>query len=327
LPLREGLPLDQYKFPLFYSQPLSKMRTLSLQASRGCPYKCSFCQTPVVWGNRWVNKNAVAAVDEVEYLVDTYDVNTIWFRDEEFTIQPKWVMKICKEIMKRGLHKRITWGSFARVDDMSDEWAHCLSDAGYVYGFMGVESGTPNTREKMNKNFKQIEAEKALELFDKYDITSQIGWIIGLPWDTRESIEESFKWLLTLKADFVYFTFVTPFASTALRQQVEEQGLLISDNPDDLSTNKPTIRVPGIPYEELLKIPGELTKRYYLRPQYVMRTARRLLRQPKRIRITAEILREAVLPYWVAKREGKAVLANRAQAGPFIIPDKFCKPA
>jgi anaerobic magnesium-protoporphyrin IX monomethyl ester cyclase len=324
LPLRDGLPLDQYKFPLFYSHPLSKMRSLSMQASRGCPYKCSFCQTPAIWGNRWVNKNAVLVVDEIEGLINKYHINTLWFRDEEFTIRKKWVMEICSELIKRGINKHLSWGSFARVDDITEELAQCLSESGYIYGFLGIETGKAKSREQMNKHFEQNEAEIALNLFEKHGILACIGWILGLPWDTRESIEESFRWLLTLKVDFVYFTFATPFASTALRRQVEEQGLLLASDPDSFSTNKPIIRVPAIPYEELLKIPAELTRRFYFRPQYFWRSLKWHLHDPARLRASAEIGANIISLLWNARRRGKGgILANRIQSAPFIIPEKF----
>ncbi|MEW6775591.1 MAG: radical SAM protein, partial [Bdellovibrionota bacterium] len=116
-PMREGLPVGSYRFPMLYSVPVSRMNTLSVQASRGCPYKCVFCQTPALWSNLWSKRAPVAVVDEIEELVNRYNINTLIFRDEEFTIRPQWVMEICEEMARRGLPKKITWGSFARVDD------------------------------------------------------------------------------------------------------------------------------------------------------------------------------------------------------------------
>ena len=54
-----------------------------------------------IWGSTWANRSAQSVVDEMEHLLDTYDINTLWMRDEEFTIRPKWVMEICEEIVKR----------------------------------------------------------------------------------------------------------------------------------------------------------------------------------------------------------------------------------
>ncbi len=321
-PMREQLPVEQYKFPVMYSHPISRMRTLSMQASRGCPYKCSFCQTPSLWGNIWANRTASDVVDEMEMLADTYNVNTVWMRDEEFTIRKNWVMEIAHEITRRNLQKRVQWGSFCRVDDIDEELVRALKAAGYCYGFMGIETGDTAVRERLKKFYKQEEAERATGLFHKYDITSHVGWIIGFPWDTLEALNASFEWLLTLPVDFVYFTYPTPFASTGLRDDVIKNGLLLTDQDEIYNVKNPVIRTPHIEYETLRRLPHEYMKRFYARPYYVYRLLRRMVKSPYRIWTTTEFIWNFVFRHKQPWPHKKPLIGNNH----FMVPEKYFHP-
>ncbi len=318
-PMRDGLPIDRYKFPVMYSHPISRMRTLSMQASRGCPYKCSYCQTPALWGSIWTNRNASDVVDEMEMLADTYNTNTVWMRDEEFTIRKNWVMDIAREITRRNLQKRVRWGSFCRVDDIDEELMSALKAAGYCYGFMGIETGDPAVRERLKKFYKQEEAERAAALFHKYDITSHVGWIIGFPWDTKEALDKSFDWLLTLPLDFVYFTFPTPFAATGLREEAEKNGLMLSSQDEIYNVKNPVIRTPHIEYEMLRRLPHEYMKKFYLRPSYVLRFMRRLVKSPYRVWTTTEFIYNFVFRYRQPWPHEKPLVGGMK----FHIPDRY----
>ena len=101
-PVRDGLARDRYRYAPLFDVPLSRMRTVSVQASRGCPYTCGFCQTPPLLGRAYVRRDPRAIVDEIEMLVEREGANTLFFRDEEFTLRPDWVLEICAELVRRG---------------------------------------------------------------------------------------------------------------------------------------------------------------------------------------------------------------------------------
>ncbi len=289
-PLREGLPFDRYKWPGAFRVPRSRIRSLSVQASRGCPYKCVFCQTPAVWSSTWAKRTPMDVVDEVEDLIRRYHITTLFFRDEEFTLQPKWVMEICEEMCRRGISEKISWDSFGRVDDVSVELAAAMYRAGCRRLIVGLETagGEGEEAERLNKHYKRQEAESALRICDRQGISIDAGFIIGFPWDTAESIERNFEWICRQPIDNLSIYFAAPFAGTPLRAQVEAEGLLLTDDPDRYNIREPLIRTPKIPLAELEQMPARMRRRYYLRPSYAWRIFRKALREPHGLRAFAE---------------------------------------
>jgi radical SAM superfamily enzyme YgiQ (UPF0313 family) len=289
-PERIGLPIGRYCHAVLLNRPMSQMTTLSIQGSRGCPYKCTFCQTPAIWGNLWRRRDPASIADEIEHLIETYGINSLLFRDEEFTLNKGWVISVAKELTRRGIPRVLEWGSFCRVDDIDRELMEALKEAGYCYGFLGIEAGTPEARERLQKHYKQDEAEKAVRLFHEYDITSHGGWIIGFPWDTREGLERQFQWIRTLPLDIMTMSYAMPFDATAFGREMREQGMLLSDDTDRITLQRPVLRTPLIPTEELTRIRSRFMRRFYFHPHYLARLTRRVFLRPLRLQIFAEFL-------------------------------------
>ncbi|MCW5830728.1 MAG: cobalamin-dependent protein [Deltaproteobacteria bacterium] len=289
-PMREGLPINQFQFHAMLTHPVKKSRFLSVQASRGCPYKCTFCQTPALWGSAWTSRTPESVVDELEHLANNYGVNNVFFRDEEFTVRPRWVVEICNEIVRRGMEKSLRWGSFARVDDMSKELVDTMYAAGSRYMVLGLEATDTERGAKMKKHYDIEEASASLRMIADKGITISGGWIIGFPWDTPESLEKSFQWLLKQPIDMLGVFFVTPFAGTEFRRQVDEQGLLLTDDTDHFNIREATVKTPHIPTKELYRLRQEFTRRYYLRPAYVGHLLKKMYIRPELIRIIPEAI-------------------------------------
>ncbi|MFN7956421.1 MAG: radical SAM protein [bacterium] len=295
LPMRDGLPIERYRFNQFLCTPASRMRTLSVQASRGCPYTCSFCQTPALWGAAWTKRTAANVVDEIEMLLDRHAIDSLFFRDEEFTVRPRWVVEICDELVRRRLPDRLAWGAFCRADEMTDELAHAMSAAGCVYGFLGLESGDAVLRERIQKRYDDDDAERALAAMHGHGILSHAGWIIGFPSDTLESLERSYRWFARLPLDLLTIVFATPFGGTAFRDEVRAAGLLASDDTDLYTTKEPVVRTPAIPLEQLRALPDRFLRRFYLRPRQALRLGSAVLRRRHGARILAETFAREVL--------------------------------
>ena len=322
-PNRTGLPLDRYKYLMLNSQPISRMRTLSVQVSRGCPYECVFCQTPSVWTNLWSKRNPASVVDEIEELVDAHAINTFVFRDEEFTIRGNWVMEICDELVARGLSKKLTWGAFARVDDASEALVSSMARAGCSYVLMGVESSNDAERERTRKIYKNSEAEEAFRLYRKHGVFAQGSWIVGFPWDRVETLDAAFEWLLTLEMDSLAICFATPFHSTALYDLVEKEDLFLTRNPERFTLHEPVIRTPHIPLETLRTLPIKYRRRFYLRPRHLAHVAASMIRNPGRIRIVAELAYDRII---AAKLLSAISPDERRTAASFEVPAHYAVP-
>ena len=323
-PMRDGLPIDRYKFGFIFQHTPQRNHTLSVQASRGCPYKCTFCQTPTVLGNLWASRTAAEVVDEIVEMTERHPtMNTLFFRDEEFTIRPRWVHEICNEMVRRGLPKKVAWGAFGRVDDLSDELAAALHAAGCRMLIVGVEGTDPETTRRVQKNYKVDEVVRACEIMTRHQIISHGGWIIGYPWDTREGLERAFRWILDLQLDFLEVYFAVPFKGTQLGREVEEAGLLLHHDPARLTCFDVSIHTPAIPAEELRRLRDSFYRRFMLRPRQIRRFVGHAFRRPERFLIGAQYF--TTPGYWV--RYFLTTLLERSdRVDTFDIPPRFHAP-
>lgn len=290
LPDRSDLEMARYRFPQFLDVPMSRMRVASVQASRGCPYKCVFCQTPTVWSNIWTRRSPVDVVDEIEMLVEKHGTNALFIRDEEFTLQRNWVIEICNEMERRGLPDRLVWGHYCRVDDVTPELVDALKRGGVGWVFMGLEVSNPEDGERLQKYYKREHAENACRLLRKCGILTQGNWVIGFPWDTAESLERAFEWLRTLPLDFFTVSCATPFVGTELYKQVVTEGRLLTDDPNHFCLEEVTIQPEHMDIATVHALKRSYPHRYYLQPRQILHTTWMLLRHPRRIRSLIEIL-------------------------------------
>ena len=323
-PIRDGLPIDRYKFGFIFQHTPQRNRTLSVQASRGCPYKCTFCQTPTVLGNLWASRSAVDVVDEIVEMTERHPtMNTLFFRDEEFTIRPKWVHEICNEMVRRGVPKKVSWGAFGRVDDLSDDLGAALHAAGCRMLIVGIEGTDSESTQRVQKNYKIDEVVRACEIMTRHEIISHGGWIIGYPWDTREKLEKAFQWILALELDFLEVYFAVPFKGTKLGREVEEAGLLLHTDPARLTCFDVSIHTPAIPADELRRMRDGFYRRFMLRPRQLRRFVRHAVRRPERFLIGAQYF--TTPGYW-ARYFLTTLLDRSERVESFEIPARFHAP-
>lgn len=136
LPSRDLLPQRHYHY-LFATKP----GFATMISSRGCPFRCSFCDKSV-GGSRWRARSAVDVVDEMEKL-QKENIGFINFYDDNFLLSRSRVVAICEEILRRNLH--IEWKCEGRVDSVDLELLQLMRRAGCRVIAYGVESGNAQT--------------------------------------------------------------------------------------------------------------------------------------------------------------------------------------
>lgn len=168
--------------------------------SRGCPFTCVFC-TPLHTRNYRV-RSVDNILDEIELLNKKYNAEWVYFEDSLFCTKKAWFADFCNKFMERGLHKKIQWGFETRIDTSDIEMFRQAKEASCIYTFFGVESGSEHILRKAKKNYSRG------EIFEKVTAAKQAGIdavsisiILGLPYETKETIEETLKLLEDLPSD------------------------------------------------------------------------------------------------------------------------------
>jgi len=101
-PAWEVFPLKEYNDNNF-SWGVSYAVSLPIIATRGCPYECTFCSSPEMWGRNYSMRTVESVIDEIVYLKNSFGVTNIDFYDLTAILKKEWIVKLCKEIINRGL--------------------------------------------------------------------------------------------------------------------------------------------------------------------------------------------------------------------------------
>lgn len=225
-PKWELFPYARYILPK--SSTTSKMPFLPMLTSRGCPLGCNYCPYPVGQGSNWRYRSPKNVVDEIEYLINLFEIKYIIFRDPIFTLNQKRVIEICKEIENRKLHFK--WKCETRLDCVNEETLRAMARAGCEGINCGIESAEIEVQTNVGR--KPITKEKVIQtvaLCRKLGIKTFCFFIIGLPGDTTKTIFESISFAINLRPNWIQFTAASPFIGTKLREWAVSKGLVVDD--------------------------------------------------------------------------------------------------
>lgn len=247
----EPLPFpawEEFDLPRYPGADLHRTRReLPIITARGCPYDCCFCcRQP---GMRRVRNRSVESIlDELVRNTDIFHAEAAFFVDETFTVNQQFTREICEGILKRGLHRRMRWSCSTRVDVADQDLFHLMRTAGCYDVFFGFESGDDRLLEIAGKRITTAQMKDAVAMAKQADLAVHGCFILGLPGETKETIEKAWKLAKELDIRGVSFPIAVPFPGTRLRAMAErgEYGLRItSDNWEDYGKQWPGVMEQG----------------------------------------------------------------------------------
>ena len=157
----------------------------TMNTSRGCPFNCAFCSVGSIWGKQYTYFSSDRIISEIEYLIKNFGAKGIYFREDNFTLNLKRTEEFCQKLI--GKEFNIHWACETRVDTFcNEELVKLMSDAGCRAVYLGVESGSQRILDRLNKNIKVEQIEKAINLCKKHNIRTYCSLITGVPGETYE---------------------------------------------------------------------------------------------------------------------------------------------
>ncbi|MBW2967078.1 B12-binding domain-containing radical SAM protein [Candidatus Woesearchaeota archaeon] len=263
IPARHLLNNDLYTAP-DTGRPIAFILT-----GRGCPHRCMYCAVSVASGHKLHIRSVESVIKEIEQCYHELGIREFFFRSDTFTWYEDWVVELCKRIVDKKL--KIRWGTNSRVDTVSEKRLHWMKKAGcYVIGF-GIESGNQEMLRKMRKATTLDQARKAIALCRRYKIKSYALFMFGLPWETRETAEDTIRFSKELDTDFADFNIAYPLPGTeyydiALKENLFTGGLAGFDY------GTPLVKAYELSTDELKAIRKRAIREFYFRPKYILRT-------------------------------------------------------
>ena len=282
LPDRTLLPYKKYNSLIAKANPVSIMIT-----SRGCPFKCTFCDRPHL-GKKFRVRSADNVADEFEQCY-RLGIKEILVYDDTFSINRQRVIDICNKLIERKI--KIYWGIRTRVDTVDEEMLRLLKEAGCVRVNYGVESGDDEVLKRLNKGITLEQAEEAFYLTKKYGMDALAYFMIGCPGETEETIRETLEFAKKLKPTYVHFTILMPYPSTTVYYDALANKIIKKDIWREFAKNPVSaLEIPvyeeNLTRGELIKLLNDCNRKFYFRPSFI---ARELFKK----RTPAQFYREA----------------------------------
>jgi anaerobic magnesium-protoporphyrin IX monomethyl ester cyclase len=137
--------------------------------ARGCPFRCNWCSHQV-YGQSHRRRDPIKVVDEVEWLLETYQPDMVWVSDDVFTINHAWLRSYAAEMRRRGI--RIPFECISRADRLSPEMMDLLAELGCFRMWIGSESGSQRILDAMDRGVKIEQVHKAVEMCRERSIQS-----------------------------------------------------------------------------------------------------------------------------------------------------------
>lgn len=287
--------LDSIPFPArhlvpFNSYGTTKDQTSDMITSRGCVFSCGYCSSSLIMGKKFRTRSPGNVADEIEELMENYQIKNIAFMDDTFMLNKRRADAIADEIKSRRLD--IGFVASSRVDMVDKNLLEKLKSAGLSTLYYGVESGSQRILDLMKKGITLKQAEDAVRAAKGVGVEVLTSFILGFPGETREEIDETINFSIKLNADYSQFSILTPFPGTPIYHELKEKNLIETENWDKYTVLKSVIKYDklGLSKKMVERKLAQAYFKFYTRPRY-------LLKHRYMLKIILEIvLRSFILP-------------------------------
>jgi radical SAM superfamily enzyme YgiQ (UPF0313 family) len=216
---------------------LSFRMTIPVVSSRSCPMRCNFCSMFLVMGPALRARSPESVVDELELLYHRYGQRHFSFMDDNINLNRKHVIALCRGIVQRKLRIAFETPNGLMASSLDREVMDAMVAAGWVRGAIAIESGSDRIRNGIMK--KRLSREKIFEVVRLAKAYPQLFlkayFLIGMPEDTAETLEETYEMIREIDVDDPYVTNLIPFPGTAVFAQSLRDGLFVDELvPGDL---------------------------------------------------------------------------------------------
>jgi magnesium-protoporphyrin IX monomethyl ester (oxidative) cyclase len=232
---------------------------VSMITSRGCPYDCVFCSVHIVMGQQWRFRSPENVVDEIEQLVNTYNIKQVDFWDDNMALNKNRMAGICDLIVERGLDIEWYTPNGIRADTLDMPLLTKMRASGCKKIRLAPESGVQRVVDDVIGKKQDLTAvENAIINSRKLGIKVGCFFVLGLIGETKQDIEQTIKYAYKLRdlgADIFHFSIATPLYGTRLYEQAKSCGYLSDRISDEaLSAAEALIETPDFTPDELREL-------------------------------------------------------------------------
>ena len=257
-----------------YNVPFLLHPFVSLYTTRGCPAQCTFCLWPqTLSGHPWRKRSTDDVAREMAKAKEYWpNVKEFFFDDDTFNIQKARTIELCGKLKPLGL----TWSCTSRVTT-DFETLKAMKEAGCRLLIVGYESGDQQILKNIKKGATIERARQFTKDCHKLGLVIHGDFIMGLPGETRETINNSIAFAKELDVETIQVSVAHAYPGTELYDYAVKNGFIVGDNKmvDDGGHQLAHIQYPGLPADEILSAVHRFYDEYYFRPKAVFRILRK----------------------------------------------------
>lgn len=251
---------------------VKKFPVAPIITTRGCPFNCSFCASKCIWMQRLRFRNPIKVVDEIELLNKKYGVKEFHFEDDNFTANKNHAMAVCNEIIRRNL--KIVWAcpNGVRIDMLDEELLKIMKKSGCYLLAFGIETGSQKIADKVNKHLDLSKVPEKLRMVRNVGIETWGFFIVGLPGDTVETINQTIDFAVNNPFKRAQFCIFTPLPGSEIFSKMEHNKEYDWDNFNFFNT----VYSEGISGKQIQELHKKAFRKFYLRPAIIFALVKNL---------------------------------------------------
>jgi len=247
--------------------------SVSLITARGCPYHCNWCSHSV-YGKSHRRRSPHSVVDEVEWILNRYQPEMIWFADDVFTIHHGWITEYAQEMQRRGLH--VPFECITRADRFNARMAETLAQLGCFRIWIGSESGSQRILDAMQRGVKVEQVREAVALCKQHGIQTGMFLMWGYEGEEISDIEATVEHVKRCRPDVFFTTVSYPIKGTPYFERIVSK--LVPLRPWQQSTDRE------------LMVRGRHSRRFYQHADDLLKSETADQPSPEKIRMAREAL-------------------------------------
>ncbi len=268
--------LDELPFPThemidkwLYNSPIVRRRPFTItESSRGCPYKCIFCNAYFLDGKVPRFRSTKKLIEEMRFISDL-GFREVKFNDETFTLNRKRVMNFANEMIREGID--LTWKCNTRADFLDLELLRRMKKSGCHAMFIGVESAEPRILKYYKKEISLRKVEETVRNAKKVGIKVILHFIFGAPDENWESIKRSINFALKVEPDYVGFNILTPYPGTEVYEKLKGRYFDTKDWGVFDQSHTTALKTKHLSPEDLEEAVRIANRTFYVRPKYIVK--------------------------------------------------------
>ncbi|WP_297904932.1 hopanoid biosynthesis associated radical SAM protein HpnJ [Metallibacterium sp.] len=251
---------------------------VSIYTGRGCRSKCTFCLWPqTVGGHRYRVRSAENVLAEVKWIKENMpEVKEIMFDDDTFTDFKPRVEEIARGLGKLG----VTWSCNAKAN-VPHETLKVMKENGLRLLLVGYESGDDQILHNIKKGLRTDIARRFTEDCRKLGIIIHGTFILGLPGETRETIEKTIRFAKEINPHTIQVSLAAPYPGTSLYKQAVENGWLVENEAVHLVNDKgiqlASISYPHLSKEDIYHGVERFYRSFYFRPSKIWEIVKEMM--------------------------------------------------